>query len=95
MTEYGRALYELNIELICGHRSQAKGRVERANKTVQSKRYDLLVSIQWKKQTSGCRYLLKISIIALLVHLIERKILNAHSGKNIMCWMIFCSPKDT
>jgi hypothetical protein len=32
MTQYGRALYELNIELICANSSQAKGRVERANK---------------------------------------------------------------
>ena len=37
MTEYGRALYELNIELICAHSSQAKGRVERANKTLQDR----------------------------------------------------------
>ena len=37
MTEYARALYELNIELICAHSSQAKGRVERANKTLQDR----------------------------------------------------------
>jgi hypothetical protein len=37
MTEYGRALYELNIELICAHSSQAKGRVERANRTLQDR----------------------------------------------------------
>lgn len=37
MTEYGRALYELNIELICANSSQAKGRVERANKTLQDR----------------------------------------------------------
>ena len=37
MTEYGRALYELNINLICANSSQAKGRVERANKTLQDR----------------------------------------------------------
>ena len=37
MTEFGRALYELNIELICANSPQAKGRVERANKTLQDR----------------------------------------------------------
>jgi hypothetical protein len=37
MTQYGRALYELNIDLICANSSQAKGRVERANKTLQDR----------------------------------------------------------
>lgn len=35
--QYGRALHELNIELICANSSQAKGRVERANKTLQDR----------------------------------------------------------
>lgn len=34
-TQFGRAMYELNIESICANRSQAKGRVERANLTLQ------------------------------------------------------------
>ena len=37
MTQYSRALYELNIELICANSSQAKGRVERANLTLQDR----------------------------------------------------------
>ncbi|MCL1125996.1 ISNCY family transposase [Shewanella surugensis] len=37
MTQYGRILYELNIELICANSSQAKGRVERANRTLQDR----------------------------------------------------------
>ena len=37
MTQVGRALFELNIELICANSSQAKGRVERANKTLQDR----------------------------------------------------------
>ena len=34
MTQFGRALAELNIEIICANSSQAKGRVERANRTL-------------------------------------------------------------
>lgn len=37
MTQFGRALHELNIELICANSSQAKGRVERANLTLQDR----------------------------------------------------------
>ena len=33
MTQFGRALSELNIEILCANTSQAKGRVERANHT--------------------------------------------------------------
>ncbi len=37
MTQFGRALAELNIEIICANSSQAKGRVERANPTLQDR----------------------------------------------------------
>jgi hypothetical protein len=37
LTQYGRALSDLNIEIICANSSQAKGRVERANKTLQDR----------------------------------------------------------
>lgn len=36
-TQFGRALYELNVEGICANSSQAKGRVERANLTLQDR----------------------------------------------------------
>ncbi|MGL6260773.1 ISNCY family transposase [Vibrio sp. WXL210] len=36
-TQYGRVLQELGIELICANSSQAKGRVERANLTLQDR----------------------------------------------------------
>lgn len=36
-TQYGRVLKELGIELICANSSQAKGRVERANLTLQDR----------------------------------------------------------
>ena len=37
MTQFGRALKALSIEIICSNSSQAKGRVERANKTLQDR----------------------------------------------------------
>jgi len=37
VTQFGRALTELNIDIICANSSQAKGRVERANRTLQDR----------------------------------------------------------
>jgi Winged helix-turn helix len=37
MTQFGRALHALNIDIICANTSQAKGRVERANATLQDR----------------------------------------------------------
>ena len=37
MTQFGRALHALNIDIICANSSQAKGRVERANATLQDR----------------------------------------------------------
>lgn len=37
ITQFGRALKELKIELICANSPQAKGRVERANQTLQDR----------------------------------------------------------
>src|SRR5579875_3083086 len=37
MTQFGRTLAELNIEILCANSSQAKGRVERANRTLQDR----------------------------------------------------------
>jgi Helix-turn-helix domain len=37
MTQFGRALHALNIDIICANSSHAKGRVERANKTLQDR----------------------------------------------------------
>lgn len=36
-TQFGRAMFELDIELICANSPQAKGRVERANATLQQR----------------------------------------------------------
>lgn len=37
LTQFGRALKELNIDLICANSPQAKGRVEKANQTLQDR----------------------------------------------------------
>jgi hypothetical protein len=37
LTQFGRAMHELGIELICANTPQAKGRVERANGTFQDR----------------------------------------------------------
>jgi len=37
LTQFGRALYELNIDIICVNTPQARGRVERANRTLQDR----------------------------------------------------------
>lgn len=37
MTQFGRALCELNIEILCANSSRAKGRVERMNRTLQDR----------------------------------------------------------
>lgn len=36
-TQFGRALFELNVDTFCANSSQAKGRVERANLTLQDR----------------------------------------------------------
>lgn len=42
MTQFGRALNQLNVEVLCANSSQAKGRVERANRTLQDRLDDVL-----------------------------------------------------
>lgn len=37
LIQFGRALYELNVDIICANTPQAKGRVERANLTLQDR----------------------------------------------------------
>jgi hypothetical protein len=37
MTQFGRAMHEINVDIICANSPQAKGRVERANKTLQDR----------------------------------------------------------
>ncbi len=37
LTQFGRAMQELGIEIICAHTPQAKGRVERVNQTLQDR----------------------------------------------------------
>ncbi|MDT8896997.1 ISNCY family transposase [Thermanaerothrix sp. 4228-RoL] len=37
LTQFGRAMQELDIQILCAHSPQAKGRVERANQTLQDR----------------------------------------------------------
>ena len=37
MTQFGRALAELNIEILCANSSEANGRVKRANRNLQDR----------------------------------------------------------
>ncbi len=37
MTQFGRALHELNIDILCANAPQGKGRVERVHKTLQDR----------------------------------------------------------
>ena len=37
MTQFGRSLHALNIDILCANTPQAKGRVERANNTLQDR----------------------------------------------------------
>ena len=58
MTQFGRALHALNIDIICANSSQAKGRVERANGTLQDrlvKEMRLAASTPWRPATPSCR----------------------------------------
>ncbi|EOS94398.1 Sea27 [Erwinia tracheiphila PSU-1] len=49
-TQFGHVLHELGIELICSNSSQAKGRVERANQTLQ----DRLIKEKQHTHSSRC-----------------------------------------
>jgi hypothetical protein len=54
MTQFGRALHALNIDIICANSSPAKGRVERANKTLQDrlvKELRLAGAATWRNAT--------------------------------------------
>ena len=57
MTQFGRALAELNVEILCANSSQAKGRVERANRTLQDrlvKEMRLEGVSTWRRRTPSC-----------------------------------------
>jgi hypothetical protein len=57
MTQFGRALAELNIEILCANSSQAKGRVERANRTLQDRLVKELRMAGIYDMTSGNSFL--------------------------------------
>lgn len=58
MTQFGRALAELNIGILCANSSQAKGRVERANRTLQGRLVKELRLAGISKMDEGNAFLL-------------------------------------
>jgi hypothetical protein len=46
MTQFGRALHELNIDVICANSPQAKGRVERAFGTADCAAFRIAASVR-------------------------------------------------
>ena len=57
VTQFGRALLALNIDIICANSPQAKGRVERSFGTLQDrmvKELRLAGSRRWLRRTPGC-----------------------------------------
>jgi hypothetical protein len=57
MTQFGRALCELNIEILCANSSQAKGRVERMNRTLQDRLIKALRLAKIDDMEAGNRFL--------------------------------------
>jgi hypothetical protein len=57
MTQFGRALAELNIEILCANSSQAKGRVERANRTLQDRLVKALRLAEISDMSAGNAFL--------------------------------------
>ncbi|MRI55330.1 ISNCY family transposase [Methylobacterium sp. DB1607] len=57
MTQFGRALSELGIEILCANSSQAKGRVERVNRTLQDRLVKELRLAGISDREAGNRYL--------------------------------------
>jgi hypothetical protein len=56
-TQFGRAMHELDVELILAHSPQAKGRVERVNRTLQDRLVKELTRAKISDLESANRYL--------------------------------------
>lgn len=59
LTQYGRALDDLNIDIICANTPQAKGRVERANRTLQDRLIKEMRLVGISSMEEGNKYLPK------------------------------------
>ena len=93
-TQFGRAMRELNIELIFANTPQAKGRVERVNETLQDRLVKEMRLLNISSLKEGNKYLLKFMKIfnrkfartpknRLNVH---RPILKEQKLDEILCW---------
>ena len=57
VTQFGRALTNLNVDIICANSSQAKGRVERANRTLQDRLIKEMRLLNISSMDAGNKYL--------------------------------------
>lgn len=62
LTQFGRAMEDLGVELICAHSPQAKGRVERANSTLQDRLVKALRLAKVNDMEAGNAFLEKFLI---------------------------------
>lgn len=73
VTQYGRALYELNVDTLCANSSQAKGRVERANLTLQDRLVKELRLRNIDTREAANAYLYHVELDELLAHPVQCK----------------------
>jgi len=57
ITQFGRAMHELDIQIICANTPQAKGRVERANQTLQDRLPKEMRLLNIRSREDGNAYL--------------------------------------
>ena len=93
LTQFGRALKELDIDLICANSPQAKGRVERLFKTLQERLVAEMRLAQINTIEDGNRFLAdyiaehnrKFSVTALGDGDAHRALKESHHLENILC----------
>ena len=57
LTQFGRAMQDLDIQIICANTPQAKGRVERANQTLQDRLPKEMRLLNIRSREDGNAYL--------------------------------------
>jgi hypothetical protein len=96
ITQFGRALHDLNIESICANSAPAKGRVERANSTLQDRLVKELRLAKVSSITEGNTFIesfrrdynARFGRIPASDHDAHRKLIKAERARldDIFCW---------
>jgi hypothetical protein len=94
MTQFGRALSELNIEILCANSSQAKGRVERAHHTLQDRLVkelrlagiSTLEAANAFLPTFMADYNIRFAKPPASKHDLHRPLTTTHDLDDILCW---------